>query len=180
MFHLQKHENYQRGNQNIGWFFRPGKTELLAAFNCQNGPLPYILVCSRKALPWVACIAGDFFGVLLWFAKQEWTRVVRMLNRGRSRKRWGKGGGGGGGGEERRQWVFSPCPSPIAFFFLLGSSPKSSKITLTKGKERRKRKSEEKERRGREKSNGCTPGFYNGYFGDTFCQKKKNNNNNKL
>ena len=130
MFHLQKHENYQRGNQNIGWFFRPGKTELLAAFNCQNGPLPYILVCSRKALPWVACIAGDFFGVLLWFAKQEWTRVVRMLNRGRSRKRWGKGGGGGGGGGARREGSESsplvPPPS-LSFFFSvhLRKAPKS-------------------------------------------------------
>ena len=43
--------------------------------------------------------------------------------------------------------------------------PISSKVTVTKEKERRKRKSEEEERRGREKSNGCTPGFYNGYFG---------------
>ena len=41
-----------------------------------------------------------------------------------------------------------------------------------KGKERRKRKSEDKENRRGEKSNGCSPGFYNGYFGDTFWPKK--------
>jgi len=50
-------------------------------------------------------------------------------------------------------------------------SPRSSKITVTKGKERRKRKSEEKERRRREKNNGCTLSFYNGYFG-VFGRKK--------
>ena len=48
------------------------------------------------------------------------------------------------------------------------SSPRSSKITVTKEKERRKRKSEEKRRRRRKKSNGCTLGFYNSYFGDSF------------
>ena len=42
-----------------------------------------------------------------------------------------------------------------------------------KEKERRKRKSGEEERRRREKSNGCTLSFYNGYFGDSFCTKKK-------
>ena len=52
------------------------------------------------------------------------------------------------------------------------SSPRSSKITVTKGKERSKRKSEEKERRRREKSNGCTLSFYNSYFGDSFWLKK--------
>ena len=53
-------------------------------------------------------------------------------------------------------------------------SPISSKITVTKEKERRKRKSEEEERRGREKSNGCTLGFYKGYYGDSFWTKKLN------
>ena len=48
---------------------------------------------------------------------------------------------------------------------------KAPKSELTKGKERRRRKSEEEERR-REKSNGCTLGFYNGYFGDSFWPKK--------
>ena len=47
----------------------------------------------------------------------------------------------------------------------------SSKTTVTKEKERRKRNSEEKERRRRKKSNGCTLGFYSGYFGDTFWPK---------
>ena len=42
----------------------------------------------------------------------------------------------------------------------------SSKSTLTKEKERRKRKNKEEERWRREKSNGCTLSFYNGYFGD--------------
>ena len=149
MFHLQKHENYQRGNQNIGWFFRPGKTELLAAFNCQNGPLPYILVCSRKALPWVACIAGDFFGVLLWFAKQEWTRVVRMLNRGRSRKRWGKGGGGGGGGGGRGDKAVSLLPLSLPHRFLFSSRFISEKLqnhtNEGKGKAKKKERGERKE-----------------------------------
>ena len=82
-------------------------------------------------------------------------------------------GEGGGGGGEREGSESSPlAPTPISFFFLLGSAPKSSKITLMKGKERRKRKSEDKENRRGEKSNGCSPGFYNGYFGDTFWPKK--------
>ena len=51
-------------------------------------------------------------------------------------------------------------------------APISSKITVTKGKERRKRKSEEEERRRKEKINGCTLVFYNGYFGDKFWPKK--------
>ena len=42
--------------------------------------------------------------------------------------------------------------------------PRSSKITLTKEKERRKRKSEKEERRGRQKRNGCTLSFYNGFI----------------
>ena len=42
----------------------------------------------------------------------------------------------------------------------------SSKITLTKEKERRKRKNKEEDRWRREKSNGRTLSFYNGYFGD--------------
>ena len=46
-------------------------------------------------------------------------------------------------------------------------SMRSSKITATKKKERRKRKNKEKERRRRKKSNGCTLGFCNSYFGDT-------------
>ena len=50
-------------------------------------------------------------------------------------------------------------------------NPISSKITPTKAKEREKRKSQEKERRKREKNNGCTLGFYNGYFGDRFWPK---------
>ena len=58
---------------------------------------------------------------------------------------------GGGGGAESKAGFLGPI---------------STKVTVTKEKERRKRKSEEEERRGREKSNGCTPGFYNGYFGD--------------
>ena len=41
-------------------------------------------------------------------------------------------------------------------------------VIVTKEKERRKRKIEEKERRRRKKSNGCTLGFYNSYFGDNF------------
>ena len=40
-----------------------------------------------------------------------------------------------------------------------------------KGKERKKRKSQEEEWRRREKNNGCTLGFYNGYFGDRFWPK---------
>ena len=41
----------------------------------------------------------------------------------------------------------------------------------TKAKERRKRKSEGKERRRRKKSKGCTPSFYNSYFGDLIEKK---------
>ena len=48
----------------------------------------------------------------------------------------------------------------------------SSRITVTKEKERRKRKSEEEERKRREKRSGCTLGFYNGYFGNSFWPKK--------
>ena len=48
----------------------------------------------------------------------------------------------------------------------------SSRITLTKEKERRKRKSEQEERKRREKRSGCTLGFYNGYFGNSFWPKK--------
>ena len=48
--------------------------------------------------------------------------------------------------------------------------PISSKITPTKEKEKRKSKSEEEERRTREKNNGFTLSFYNGYF---FWPKKK-------
>ena len=47
----------------------------------------------------------------------------------------------------------------------------SSKITVTKEKQRRKRKSEEQERTRREKSNGCTLSFYNGYFIMASCEK---------
>ena len=47
----------------------------------------------------------------------------------------------------------------------------SSKITVTKEKQRRKRKSEEQERMRREKSNGCTLSFYNGYFIMASCEK---------
>ena len=36
-------------------------------------------------------------------------------------------------------------------------------IIVTKEEERRRRK---------KKSNGCTPSFYNSYFGDSFCPKK--------
>ena len=53
--------------------------------------------------------------------------------------------------------------------------PRSSKITLTKGKERRKGKSEEKERR-RKKSNGCTLSFYNSketVFAGKICWTRK-------
>ena len=50
--------------------------------------------------------------------------------------------------------------------------PISSKITLTRERERRTRKSEEEEMRRREKSNGCTLSFYNGYFEDRFWPKK--------
>ena len=50
-------------------------------------------------------------------------------------------------------------------------SPRSSKIMATKAKERRRRKSERKERRRRKKSKGCTPSFYNSYFGDRFWSK---------
>ena len=49
--------------------------------------------------------------------------------------------------------------------------PDKLKITPTKEKEREKRKSQEEERRRREKNNGCTLGFYNGYFGDRFWPK---------
>ena len=42
--------------------------------------------------------------------------------------------------------------------------PRSSKITLTKEKERRKRKRGKEERKRREKSNGCTLSFYNGFI----------------
>ena len=43
--------------------------------------------------------------------------------------------------------------------------PIRSKIIVTKEKERRKRKNEEEEERSRrDKSNGCTLSFYNGYF----------------
>ena len=45
-----------------------------------------------------------------------------------------------------------------------------------KEKERRKIKSEEKETRRRERSNGCTLSFYNGYFG----WKKKKKKEKKL
>ena len=45
-----------------------------------------------------------------------------------------------------------------------------------KEKERRKIKSEEKEMRRRERSNGCTLSFYNGYFG----RKKKKKKEKKL
>ena len=51
-------------------------------------------------------------------------------------------------------------------FFIL--RPRSSKITPAKEKERRKKKSEKKKSRRREKSNGYTPSFYSGYFGDSF------------
>ena len=43
-----------------------------------------------------------------------------------------------------------------------------------KEKERRKIKSEEKETRRRERSNGCTLSFYNGYFGRKKKKKKRN------
>ena len=46
--------------------------------------------------------------------------------------------------------------------------PISSKITLTNKKERRKRMSEEE----KEKSNGFTLSFYDGYFGDSFWPEK--------
>ena len=46
--------------------------------------------------------------------------------------------------------------------------PISSKITLTNKKDRRKRMSEEE----KEKSNGFTLSFYNGYFGDSFWPQK--------
>ena len=48
--------------------------------------------------------------------------------------------------------------------------PTGSKITLMKETERREIKSEEKEMRRRERTNGCTLSFYNGYFG---WKKKK-------
>ena len=50
--------------------------------------------------------------------------------------------------------------------------PINSKITLTKEKEKRKRNREEEEMRSREKINGCTLSFYNGYFGDNFWPEK--------
>ena len=46
--------------------------------------------------------------------------------------------------------------------------PISSKITLTNKKERRKRMSEQE----KEKSNGFTLSFYDGYFGDSFWPEK--------
>ena len=38
-----------------------------------------------------------------------------------------------------------------------------------------KKKKKEEERRGSEKSNGCPPSFYIGYFGDSFWPKKMHN-----
>ena len=49
----------------------------------------------------------------------------------------------------------------------------SSKSTLTKEKERRKRKNKEEDRWRREKSNGRTLSFYNGYFGDVLLLEGK-------
>ena len=43
-----------------------------------------------------------------------------------------------------------------------------------KEKERREIKSEEKEMRRRERTNGCTLSFYNGYFGRKKKEKKRN------
>ena len=43
-----------------------------------------------------------------------------------------------------------------------------------KEKERREIKSEEKEMRRRERTNGCTLSFYNGYFGPKKKEKKRN------
>ena len=51
-----------------------------------------------------------------------------------------------------------------AGFLSPSEAPKSYIVT----KEKKSRKGEEKERRRREKSNGCTLSFYNGYFGDSF------------
>ena len=55
-------------------------------------------------------------------------------------------------------------------FFL---DPTGSKITLMKETERREIKSEEKEMRRRERTNGCTLSFYNGYFGWKKKKKRK-------
>ena len=41
-----------------------------------------------------------------------------------------------------------------------------------KGKKKKKEQGGRKEKK--RKSNGCTLGFYNGYFGDSFWPKKKN------
>ena len=43
----------------------------------------------------------------------------------------------------------------------------------TKEGKRKEKESEKEERRRREKKEGCTLGFYNGYFEDSFCPKKK-------
>lgn len=46
-------------------------------------------------------------------------------------------------------------------------APEKLQITPAKEQERRKRKSEKMESRRREKKNGCTLSFCNGYFGDS-------------
>ena len=51
------------------------------------------------------------------------------------------------------------------------SSPRSSKVTVTKEKERREEKAKRR-KGGEEKSNACTPSFYNSYLGDFWPKKK--------
>ena len=50
--------------------------------------------------------------------------------------------------------------------------PISCKRTLKKGKGKEKNRDGRKEEK-RKKRNGCTLGFYNGYFEDSFFPKKK-------
>ena len=54
---------------------------------------------------------------------------------------------------------------------LVFSSPRSSKVTVTKEKERREEKAKRR-KGGEEKSNACTPSFYNSYLGDFWPKKK--------
>ena len=54
---------------------------------------------------------------------------------------------------------------------LVFSSPRSSKVTVTKQKERREKKAKRR-KGGEEKSNACAPSFYNSYLGDFWPKKK--------